>query len=92
MERAPGQTATVWALGIALAGTAFMAGSVFAITGEPPRYLAMILLAVPGFAGWLLALPVYRRVFRRQRRKLQPFIDAKYNEIDQLCEKGHSLL
>lgn len=92
MERAPRQTATAWALGLALAGTAFMAGSVFAVTGEPPRYLAMILLAVPGFAGWLLALPVYRRAFRRQRRKLQPFIDAKYEEMYQLCEKGHSLL
>ena len=46
MERALGQTAAVWALGTALAGTAFMAGSVFAVTGEPPRYLAMILLAV----------------------------------------------
>lgn len=92
MERSPKQTATVWALGIALLGTVFMAGSVFAVTGEPPRYLAMILLAVPGFAGWLLALPVYRRAFRRQRRKLQPFIDAKYEEMYQLCEKGHSLL
>ena len=92
MERSPRQVATAWALGMALAGTVFMAGSVFAVTGEPPRYLAMILLAVPGFAGWLLALPVYRRAFRRQRRKLQPFLDAKYEEIYQLCEKGHSLL
>ena len=92
MERAPGQTATVWALGTALAGTAFMAGSVFAVTGTPPRYFAMILLAVPAFAGWILAPLLYRCQFQKQRRKLQPFMDAKYEEIYQLCEKGHSLL
>lgn len=92
MERSPKQVATTWALGAALAGTVFMAGAVFAVTGEPPRYLLMTLLAVPGFAGWLLAPLLYRRQFRKQRRKTQPFIEAKYEEIYQLCEKGHSLL
>lgn len=92
MERSPRQVATAWALSAALAGTVFMAGAVFAVTGEPPRYLAMILLAVPAFAGWILAPLLYRFQFQRQHRKLQPFIDAKYEEIYQLCEKGHSLL
>ena len=92
MERSPKQVATTWALGVALAGTVFMAGAVFAVTGEPPRYLLMTLLAVPGFAGWLLAPLLYRRQFRKQRRKTQPFIEAKYEEIYQQCEKGHSLL
>ena len=92
MERSPRQTATAWAWGAALVGTAFMAGAVFAVTGEPPRYLLMILLAVPAFAGWFLAPLLYRRQFQKQCRKMQPFLDAKYEEIYQLCEKGHSLL
>lgn len=92
MERSPRRTATARALGVGLLGTVFMAGAVFAVTGEPPRYLLMTLLSIPGFAGWFLAPLLYRRQLQKQRRKLRPFIEAKYEEIDQLCEKGHSLL
>ena len=69
-----------------------MAGAVFAVTNDPPLYPLMVLLAVPGFAGWVLPYFIYHRLFARQHRKVQPLIDAKYQEIDQLCEKGHALL
>lgn len=92
MERSKKQTAMVWALLTGLVGTAFMAGAVFAVTSEPPRYLLAILLAIPAFAGWILPSFFYRHQLQRQSRKVQPFIEAKYDEIYQLCEKGHSLL
>ena len=92
MERSKKQTAMVWALLTGLAGTAFMAGAVFAVTSEPPHYLLTILLAIPAFAGWILPSFFYRHQLQRQSRKVQPFIEAKYDEIYQLCEKGHSLL
>ena len=92
MERSKKQTAMVWALLTGLVGTAFMAGAVFAVTSEPPHYLLTILLAIPAFAGWILPSFFYRHQLQRQSRKVQPFIEAKYDEIYQLCEKGHSLL
>ena len=92
MERSKNQTATIAALVVGILGTAFMAGSVFAVTSEPPQYLLMIFLAVPAFIGWVLAPLLYRHQFQKQCQKIQPFIDAKYEEIYQLCEKGHSLL
>ena len=92
MERSKKQTATVWAMIVGVIGTVFMAGSVFAVTSEPPQYVLMILLAIPAFAGWILPVFIYRYKLQKQSRKVQPFIEAKYEEIYQLCEKGHSLL
>ncbi len=92
LERSKTSAATLWALLVGLAGTAFMAGSVFAVTAAPPHYLLTILLAVPGFAGWILPVFLRRRLTRARTRRVQPFIEAKYEEIYALCEKGHALL
>lgn len=92
MERSKKQTAAVWAVIVGAIGTVFMADSVFAVTSEPPQYVLMILLAIPAFAGWILPVFIYRYKLQKQSCKVQPFIEAKYEEIYQLCEKGHSLL
>lgn len=92
LEKAPGQAASLWALLTALLGTAFMAGAVFAVTHQPPLYSLMVLLAVPGFAGWILPLLVHRQVLRRRTEKTRSLLDAQYDQIYQLCEKGHALL
>lgn len=92
MEHSKKQTSTVWAMIVGVIGTVFMAGSVFAVTSEPSHYVLMILLAIPAFVGWILPVFIYRYKFQKQSRKVQPFIEAKYEEIYQLCEKGHSLL
>lgn len=80
------------ALTTALAGTAFMAGSTFAVVHEPPMIWLCILLAVPGFMGWILPYFIYHRIVRKKVRQLQPLIEAKREEIYAVCEKGHSLL
>lgn len=92
MERSKKQTATVWAMMVGSIGTVFMAGSVFSVTSEPPKYVLMILLAIPAFAGWILPVFLYRYKFEKQSQKIQPFLETKYEEIYRLCEKGHSLL
>ena len=92
LERSKTSAATVWALGIGLMGTACMAGSVFAVTHQPPIYWLCMLLAVPAFAGWIAPYFVYRRKVETQTRKLEPLIEAKQEEIYTICEKGHSLL
>ena len=82
----------MWALFIGLLGTAFMAGSVFAVTAQPPHIILCIVLAIPAFAGWVLPLFVYRKIVQKQTEKMIPLIEEKYDEIYEICEKGSKLL
>lgn len=92
LEKSKSSAATIWALCIAILGTAFMAGSVFAITAKPPHVILCAVLAVPAFAGWIAPYFVYQKVKHQKTRQVQPFIEAKMEEIYTLCEKGQSLL
>lgn len=92
LERAKTSAATAWALAIGIAGTVFMAGSTFAVTHEPPIIWLCVLLAIPGFIGWILPYFAYHRVVKEKTEKLQPLIEQKLEEIYEVCEKGHALL
>ncbi|MDD6484717.1 MAG: hypothetical protein PUF72_09125 [Clostridiales bacterium] len=92
LERSKTSAAVVGALNIGLIGTAFVAGSTFAVTSEPPIIWLCILLAIPGFIGWILPYFVYQKVFLRRTEKVTPLIEAKYDEIYEICEKGNKLL
>lgn len=92
LEKSKTNQAAVLALSIGVIGTAFMAGSVFAVTADPPVIWLCILLAIPAFAGWILPYFVYKKVKEEKTKKLTPYIEEKYEEIDEICEKGHSLL
>lgn len=92
LERSKGNIATMWALIVGSIGTVFMAGAVFAITAAPPIYWLCALLAVPAFAGWACPYFLYRYKIRTQTHKVQPLIEAKQDEIYEVCKKAHSLL
>ncbi len=92
LEKSKTSVASIWALIVGIIGTAFMAGSTFAVTHEPPLILLCILLAVPGLIGWALPYFLYRHLVVKQTKKIQPMIEAKQDEIYDICEKGHSLL
>ena len=92
LERAKTSAATAWALVVGFLGTAFMAGSVFAVTSQPPIYWLCVLLAVPAFAGWVCPCFLYRYLVRQKTENIQPLIEAKQEEIYKVCEKAHSLL
>lgn len=92
LEHAKTTAATIWALSIAVLGTAFMARSVFAVTADPPKIALCILLAIPAFAGWIAPYFVYQKVKEIKIRQVNPFIEDKIEEIYAMCEKGQSLL
>lgn len=92
LERAKTSTATMYAIILGVIGTAFMAGSTFAVTAQPPYYVLCILLAIPGFLGWILPYFLYKRIAGKQTEKITPLIEAKYDEIYEICEKGNKLL
>lgn len=92
MERLKTRIPSLWAFIIGVIGAAFMAGSVFAYINEPPLYVLSIILAIPGFICWIIPYYVYQYMIAKQRKKLQPFIEAKHDEVLTICEKGHALL
>jgi hypothetical protein len=82
--------ASIFAYVTGIAGSAFLAGSVFAyLAGMIPL---MIILAVPGFVGWILPYFGYLRIQRKKNDKVTPLIEQKYDEIYDACEKGSGLL
>lgn len=92
LERRKTSAATAYAIILGVIGTAFMAGSTFAVTAQPPHIILCIVLAVPGFLGWIFPYFLYRKIKEKQTQKITPLIDAKYDEIYELCEKGSKLL
>lgn len=79
-------------LSVGIAGTAFMAGSTFAVTGSPPAIGLCILLAVPGFAGWILPYFINKLLVKKRKLKMKPLLEDKYDEIYEVCKKGNELL
>lgn len=92
LERAKTSVAFMYAITLGIIGTAFMAGSVFAVTAQPPYYVLCILLAVPAFLGWIFPYFLYKKIAKKQTEKMKPLIEAKYDEIYEICEKGNKLL
>lgn len=92
LEKSKTSRATICALSVALVGTAFMAGSVFAVTAQPPLIILCIILAIPGFIGWILPYFIFQRVKEAQSSRLTPLIEEKYDEIYEICQKGNKLL
>lgn len=92
LEAAKTSTATIWAITLAVFGTAFIAGSTFAVVHKPPLIWLCILLAIPGLLGWIAPYFFYQYMAAKKGEKLQPLIEEKYEEIYKICEKGHSLL
>lgn len=83
---------TMVSLCIGIAGTAFMACSTFAVTASPPLIGLCVLFAVPGFIGWILPYFIYKSLVNKQKEKLAPLLEDKYDEIYEICKKGNSLL
>lgn len=92
LENAKTSVATMYALGMGIIGTSFMAGSVFAIVAQPPYNALSILLAIPAFLGWIFPYFLYKKMVVKQTEKLTPLIEEKYDEIYEVCEKGNKLL
>lgn len=92
LEKSRTSQASVAAMVIGIIGTAFMAGSTFAVTNEPPIIWLCILLAIPGFIGWIIPHFAYKAMVRKRTEIVTPLIEDKYDEIYEICEKGSRLL
>ena len=92
LEQSKTTSATIWAIVVGLAGTAFMAGSTFAAVHAPPLYVLCALLAVPGFIGWTLPYFIYKKLAAKRTKVVAQLMEQKYDEIYEICEQGNQLL
>lgn len=92
MENSKTSLASMYAIAIGIIGTAFMAGSTFAVTAQQPIVWLCILLAIPGFIGWIIPIFLYRYLVKKRTAVMDPLIGEKYDEIYEICEKGRKLL
>lgn len=92
LERSKTSKAMIYAIATGLAGTAFMAGSVFAVTASPPRIAICIILALPAFAGWTLPNFLYKHLVNKRTEEVNLLIEKKQEEVFEICEKGSRLL
>lgn len=90
LERSKTTAAAIAAFTIGLAGSAFLGGAVFAyLNGLMPL---MVILAVPGFLGWIAPYFCYQKIQRRRAEQTAPIIEQKNDEIYSVCEQGCRLL
>lgn len=92
LEYSKNSVPTIASISCGLAGCICITGSVFAVTNTPPVIWLMVLLAIPGFVLWASAYLTYREVKKRRIKKVEPLIEAKYDEAEEVCEKAYRLL
>lgn len=90
MEKAKGILAATIAYIVGVLGTAFVAGSVFALNAG--WIVGMIFLAVPGLVGWIISYPIYKRIRQKKVVDLNPLIEKKYDELYEITKRGNQLL
>lgn len=90
LERSKASMAAVIAYVVGIVGTACMAGAVFLFLGGSVPL--MIVLAIPGLAGWILPYFIYNAIRKNKTEQVSPLIDKKYDEIYSICEKVSGLL
>lgn len=90
LEHSKTVTSSIVAYTLGILGAACMAGSVFAYIGG--FLVVSIVLAVPGFLGWITSYFAYRKIKTDKTARLHPIIHQKYDAIYIACEKANSLL
>ncbi|HWQ73828.1 MAG TPA: hypothetical protein VN441_00810 [Syntrophomonas sp.] len=90
MEKSKNSHALTIALIVGLIGTAFLAGATFAYLGG--LIVLCIILALPGFIGWILPHLLYNSTYSKQAAKVDPLIENKQDEIYEVCERANALL
>ena len=89
MERSKSSNASMVALSVGFVGTAFMAGSVFAVVGG--LIPLCIILAIPAFVGWILPYFLYNSTYAKKTTEITPLIESKYDEMYDICKRASEL-
>lgn len=91
MERTMHFQTTLFVSIIGILGTICITGATFAFLHNPPMIGLCILLAIPGFLGWVLPLFLYQSYMNRKQAELAPFLEEKELQIYDVCKRGFEL-
>ena len=90
LEKSETTAATIVSFSVGLVGTALLGGAMFSyLAGMLPL---MVVLAIPGFIGWIVPYFCYQKLKRTRRQQIAPLIEQKHDEIYEVCQRGCSLL
>ena len=92
LERSKEFWAVMYSIGTGLVGVLFVAAAVAVIFMSTMPKAIGIVLAIPGVIGIVLPYFIYMREEKKQAETVGMFIEAKRDEIDEICEKGNRLL
>ena len=90
MEKSKLSSGGIVAFTVGIVGTAFIAGAAFSYLAN--LIFLCIILAIPGFIGWTLPYFLYNSIYAKKTNEVTPLIEAKYDEIYEICEKANGLL
>ena len=90
MEKSKESVSFAKAMTVGLVGTAFLAGATFSYLGG--MIVLCIILAIPGFAGWIAPYFLHRSTYAKKAAEIAPVVEAKYDEAYEICERANSLL
>lgn len=89
MEESKTDTANKVSYGASLVGSVFMCCSV--LLSAASQAAVSILIAIPGILGWLSSGFLYNAVKKKKTEEVEPLIEEKYDEIQQVCQKANGL-
>ncbi|MCO7127511.1 hypothetical protein NIE88_17275 [Sporolactobacillus shoreicorticis] len=90
LDKSKRTTAAALSCVVGLIGTVFIGISIFGyLAGMLPLSIVM---AVPGFAGWILPYFIYQAAKNLKTSKVAPQIDKLYDIIYDLCAKADTFL
>ena len=89
MEESKTDAASKVSCGVSIVGSVFMCCSV--LLSVASQIAASILLAIPGMLGWLSSGFLYNVVVKRKTKEVEPLIEQRYDEIQQVCQKANGL-
>ena len=90
LEASKTTSAQIAAFTVGIIGTIALAGAMFAYLAE--LFPLMVVLAVPGFIGWISPYFIYKSRLRKKKEAVMPAIETQYDAIYETCEKANGLL
>lgn len=92
LEESKKSLARITGVILAAIGIMFTAASVFAVTAQVPNYVLCAMLGGPGILLCVLAVLVKKPLIQYRTSKVSPLLEARYEEIYTICDKGKNLL
>lgn len=92
LEKTKTTSAFASSMAVGIVGCAFLAGSVFAITGSHEHWGWSIPLGALGLLAWLAGYLTFGRVRARRTAIATPLIDHQYDVVYEACEQAAHLL